>query len=585
MPQPPHTPHTVLHIGNIANNAFNNGHIQNKIGIQADVLCYDYYHIMGCPEWEETDFQGDFGDPFMPNWAQARTGSYRRPDWYIQGRLISCVKYLQARRKNQQWRQWWWQRVTAYECQPHMIQTQYRPLNALAWYALFHTREFAIAVQKKLRDYRRDPEARLRTLQNGYAHLIKAVQQIVRHVPLIRPFVNAGHQAILSTARALRIAKSTQIVPRAEVALPLATTAADSPPNAVVAPAATPATNPYHEHLVQTFARVFPERADKLTHADIESYTQSLYFKWLQPLMDQYDLVHAYSVDPIYPLLVNKRPYIAFEHGTIRHIPFEDNPRGRLTALAYHLADGVIITNSDNLLAAQKLNLTNYTFIPHPMNELWNVVGIGTATREVLQKQLNANFIVFHPPRQSWDYSGVIKEQKANHLLIEAFARFVKEVNPRAAAIFVDWGAQAEDSKALIAALGITQQVQWVKPMNRAQMARYMDACDVVADQFFIGAFGGIPPQALALGKPTLIKFDELMHEWCFPEMPPFLNVDSTDTIFEALSRLYLEPQWYAEISQQGLAWYKKYHSNETILHDTLALYAQAMQKHAHNEG
>ena len=57
----------VLHIGNIANNAYNNAKIQRSLGIEADVLCYDYYHIMGTPEWEDTDIQGSL-DNFHPDW-------------------------------------------------------------------------------------------------------------------------------------------------------------------------------------------------------------------------------------------------------------------------------------------------------------------------------------------------------------------------------------------------------------------------------------------------------------------------------------------------------------------------------------
>ena len=46
----------VLHIGNIANNAYNNAKLLNKVGLECDVICYGYYHIMGCPEWEDADF-------------------------------------------------------------------------------------------------------------------------------------------------------------------------------------------------------------------------------------------------------------------------------------------------------------------------------------------------------------------------------------------------------------------------------------------------------------------------------------------------------------------------------------------------
>ena len=48
-------PPRVLHIGNIANNAYLNARILNEAGIPSDVLVYDYYHVMACPEWEEYD--------------------------------------------------------------------------------------------------------------------------------------------------------------------------------------------------------------------------------------------------------------------------------------------------------------------------------------------------------------------------------------------------------------------------------------------------------------------------------------------------------------------------------------------------
>ena len=47
----------VLHIGNIANNAYLNASILNAAGVDCDVLCYDYYHVMACPEWESAVFE------------------------------------------------------------------------------------------------------------------------------------------------------------------------------------------------------------------------------------------------------------------------------------------------------------------------------------------------------------------------------------------------------------------------------------------------------------------------------------------------------------------------------------------------
>jgi hypothetical protein len=86
----------VLHLGNIANNAFNNARIQRQYGIDAYVIAYENYHIMACPEWEEATFEGDTGDPFFPNWAKVDLNGYRRPNWFASGPLGLCCSMVAA---------------------------------------------------------------------------------------------------------------------------------------------------------------------------------------------------------------------------------------------------------------------------------------------------------------------------------------------------------------------------------------------------------------------------------------------------------------------------------------------------------
>lgn len=88
----------VLHIGNIANNAYNNAKILNQAGLDCDVLCYDYYHIMACPEWEDAIIQRDYGSHFYPRWFSAGIKNFKRPTWFVQGPLTLCLKYLTAKR-------------------------------------------------------------------------------------------------------------------------------------------------------------------------------------------------------------------------------------------------------------------------------------------------------------------------------------------------------------------------------------------------------------------------------------------------------------------------------------------------------
>ena len=77
----------ILHVGNIANNAYLNSKFLREIGIKSDVLCYDYYHIMGCPEWEDAKIIGDHGNDFNPDWEKVDLNGFKRPNWFFQNSL------------------------------------------------------------------------------------------------------------------------------------------------------------------------------------------------------------------------------------------------------------------------------------------------------------------------------------------------------------------------------------------------------------------------------------------------------------------------------------------------------------------
>ena len=89
----------MLHVGNVANNAYLNAKILNARGVDCDVLCYDYYHIMACPEWEDADFTGPIGDQFYPNWEAVDLNGFHRPTWFAQGPMRWSISYLSARRR------------------------------------------------------------------------------------------------------------------------------------------------------------------------------------------------------------------------------------------------------------------------------------------------------------------------------------------------------------------------------------------------------------------------------------------------------------------------------------------------------
>lgn len=314
------------------------------------------------------------------------------------------------------------------------------------------------------------------------------------------------------------------------------------------------------------FRARFPERADGLSQQDVDGYVGRR--EWplsdLQRLFSLYDVVHAYGAEPILPLVCGSHPFVAYEHGTLRSLPFADSAEGRLTALAYREADAVVITNADNNRAADRLGISRYRFVPHPINEIVPDAAAVERLREQLRGRLGADFIVFHPSRHHWGPERNPHLEKGNDRLIDGLHHLFTQ-RPRAGAVFVKWGVRQAETAARLAALGIAGRVAWIDPVPGPALARHMAASDVVADQFYLGAFGAITPRALFLGTPPLLHFDDAAHRWCFPEPPPVLNAELGPHIGETLLQAYDDRARLADLGRRGRDWYARHHSNAVV--------------------
>ena len=526
-------PPKILHIGNIANNAYLNAKFLNMHGFNCDVICYDYYHIMGCPEWEDAKFIGDFTqDHFHPEWVSSNSRDFERPTWFAQGPQLLCLDYLLALQSgNSKSSQKLWKKLGQFnKTRPDRWGDMTLPMLFAKWGNLFTKwRGFLVA----LRSY----------------HLVMLNSlnpaELLRSKLRLRCRKFGGEQfTILAEPIVLLAAAAARLVQRFK--------SIDAIPHV---------TYPTRD-LIHQFEMHFPPRK-AIFEAALNTYVDALP-RWRE-LVEHYDVVVGYATDGIYPLLAGKHPFVAFEHGTIRNIPFADDVQGQLCALTYRLADAVAITNADNIAAAQKLGLTQHSFIPHPINDLIIDEIDGQEKYLRLHTELDSNFIVFHPSRQHWEPRRHPDWEKGNDFFLRGFAKFFHNINPKASALLVNWGNSVGASKQLIAELGIESRVRWIEPLPHGEMMQMISACDALADQFFLGAFGSTMPKALACGKPALLYLDIETHKWCFPEMPPVVNVQTDQQIFEGLSRLHLDRAYYLDLCAAGKAWYSKWHSSAVV--------------------
>jgi len=545
-------PLRVLHIGNVANNAYQNAKLLNTLGADCDVVCRDYYHIMATPEWEEADFPRLALDESRPDWATMNLNGYARPKWFVQGFETFCLDYLLARRRRKRVENKFWLFLS--------LCNKTAKIEALGLFG---------RIERRLRVTFEIASRRLnKMLLEPYTILLKRIE-----IRLSANGINIAHgrgklihaglvSLILATASALRILLAPYLLLRM-----LNRLAHRSQFDNRVA------------NLASVFRLSFPERPDCFTLKDIQfqSINHEL-SKWAE-LFTYYDLVHAYATDGIYPLLAGK-PFIAFEHGTLRDIPFEATPQGRSCALSYRCANYVLITNADNREAALRLGVRKYGFIPHMVNE--SFLPDSKEKQELYRKlhqDLASPFIVFHPPRHHWSAPQRLEGDKGNDIFLTGFAKFIKDREPKAKVLLVKWGTTVGQSISLIEQLGITPNVRWILAQPHREMIRFICGCDLVADQFVLGAFGNIMPQALFCGRPAMLFLNEAMHTWCFDTMPPIINAKSPEDVYAGLCKVHENKPFVNELITRGHDWYMKYHSNERVGEILQSAYASVLSE------
>jgi hypothetical protein len=513
----------VLHIGNIANNAYLNAKILNRHGYDCDVICADAYHIMGCPEWEEVDFKGVITDHFRPDWTAVDLGGYQRPRWFAQGPREYCIDYLIAKRTGQTaraerlWRDLAWFNGT--------LASTRAPGRApiTSWLAYIWTQLRFLHMRARARP---DADDIARARVDAWRRARGWVASVVAPV----------FAGLMSSAVWL-----SKVMPGRRPA---------PPPQELVAT------------WKQRFAEAFPSRPDQLEAEDLEVVSLGIH-DWRR-LFEQYDLVQAYATDVMLPMLAEKVPYLGFEHGTLRAFTVEPTPVNRLTALGYHRASHVFITNGDCLDYARRINVRSYTPMVHPFDDeqMRRVAG----DREALRQAHEAEHVFLCPLRHDWEIKGTDK-------YIRALPSLVQLLGPTFKVIMTRWGSQVGESRRLAESLGVVDRIVWTEPLNRVQLIRHLKSVDVVFDQIALPCFGGTAPQAIASSVPVIMSYDPASTAWLIPEAAPILTAWTADEIASAV-KTALDPAWRAHYEHHGRRWYEEFHSSGEVVakHDAAYL-------------
>jgi hypothetical protein len=545
-------PLKVLHIGNIANNAYNNAKLLIEAGLECDVICYDYYHVMGTPEWEDADFVVNQINQNNPEWAAINLRGFKRPKWFVQGPLDLCIEYLLEKNAGN-------------------ASKELKIWNALSILNRTKPYKFSLGINATLKIYLRkinlltilrkinlltnyDKKTTARRVDNflnftspfGLKFYIQFFYVLFTFSMF---FVREILKHIISAFFGKLVVKRENFGIKEIIAL--------------------------IQHLSIKNIAVYQDDKNMLRQDIEKSINISLLNKW-KKLFLNYDIVIGYSTDGIYPLLADT-PFIAFEHGTIREIPYQDTPQGRLCAMTYGAANHIFVTNFDCRGSAEFLAPSKYSLINHPFDENHSdgIAGVDLL-RKILLAELDSDFLFFFPTRHDW-VEGTGYADKANNVFLNAFAQ-LRHLGFRVGMVCCNWGENIEDSKKILSNFNVGNYVQWSDPMATVQFERTAKACDCVVDQFKLGAFGGILFKAMAAGSPVMTYLNEEMLKDQFSEMPPVLNCRNEKDIISSIKSIYGKPESKVLLSQKSREWINGYHSKRETINTQLIQFEIMLQ-------
>lgn len=273
-----------------------------------------------------------------------------------------------------------------------------------------------------------------------------------------------------------------------------------------------------------------------------------------------YDLLHCHVTSSVY-LQFSGQPFMIYDAGWIRNLVNYTRSVGiELGQRSYREALGVTWTNPDTRDMVKSLNPKRMDYIPFV---------IDPEQYKPVKTEKSGSLLFFHPARQVWDVKG-------NDKLFYAFGTFVKN-GFDARLRCIDWG-YAEDVKAakkLVNELGISDRVEWAKPMSKPRLIRAYSEADAVFDQFTIGGSGTTGLEAMSCGTPLCIY----MTHWtadAFGEEPPVVNACSVNEIYDAMVLLTGE-NYRKKIGQQGQKYVNHHCNPKTVAKKLIKVYEEVL--------
>jgi glycosyltransferase involved in cell wall biosynthesis len=264
--------------------------------------------------------------------------------------------------------------------------------------------------------------------------------------------------------------------------------------------------------------------------------------------LSKYDALLVSQV-PYFGLL-SGRPYLFGQTGG--EIWFEaarNDEVGIITRRSIESAYAILVSNPITLAHARRYGMRNLLYVPWSLDEEIYQPADAQATRAEWERKIGGDFFVLTSMRLD-------KEWKGSHHALDGFAKFAAKV-PGARLVVLGWGVDLEATKATLEERNLTDRVLAVPIVGKRRLVKYLQAADAVIEQFVLGYYGGSGLEAMACGKPVIMRLERDQYDALIESgAPPTLDAEDADGVERELSRLYHDREFAENVGRRTREWF-----------------------------
>lgn len=267
-----------------------------------------------------------------------------------------------------------------------------------------------------------------------------------------------------------------------------------------------------------------------------------------------FDLGYYRLLRPRYILHYNGHVYYhrqAFRHG-IRHLMLDyTNPwfeqyvnRFGSNAKRFYLAPPMVYSPDFN---------------PERVDEFAPQSAFFQQVKEIRRRH---KFLIFHHSSHNWLNPGRVYFYKGNHHLFNGFAEFLKLSGEDACIVTIEYGKEVDESKRLIAQLGIEDRVYWFPKAQRKDLLLGISLSDLVVgemnDERSYHTYG-VAFEAMAMAKPIMHHCRSEMYRPYHESLYPTLNARCDEDVTNGLLQLASDPNHLRQMGNEARQWFDEF--------------------------